>query len=476
MSNKILNLTLFYKGKQLNFAQEGKEIKSKFEIGSNMNLFWEILNTEFPDKFELLSKNENGYLLNLHSSMSYEIQESGQTLTHNDLKTNKILTGKSISLNEKLSGKVSFLQDYEISFSYVNPFIKILSREEKALIKEFDRRQKPREGAIFELSFVFGGLVVFMSLLLYLVGQYEPVVENEIAKKIITAQRMVQQIKIEKETNKMSDEVEKDPIPKPTPIRPGDNIEEIVRNAELAVEQSINELVGDIDLGDVADEDIDLNANQEVSAEFLEVNVASEILVENGVNKNKIINAGLESNFETDPGTGSVLDNVSGLDNVINAEEFENIGNLELSEIEISDFEQPSEIATKKINNVLDFENIDSNFENLTEMDETEIDLEELPKDLRNQMASIKQQIATFRSRLINLYDQESLIVDMGGHLDISLIIAENGEVKSVDVKPLPGSTFTDEFIRLCRKLIMAWKFGVDKPAKYRFKQRLQKM
>jgi outer membrane biosynthesis protein TonB len=482
MANKLLDLTLFYKGKRLNFAQEGREIKSKFEIGSNINLFWEILNTKFPDKFEFVSKKGNGYVLNLHSSMTCEIEENGSPLSDDELKQKKILSGKSIVLNEKLSGKISFLEDYEISFRYVKPYIRILSREDKALIKKFDRRQKPREGALFELFFVFGGLTLFMGVLLYMVGQYEPPVEeNLLAQKIARAKQAVQEIKLEQKDDKPDDKPKDEPkqrdnvVKKPVSKKA---LTEAVEQAERETEQELQAIVGDLDLGDLGDiGDVDLAATDDVGAEILEANVASEIVVAGGRGGAKRkVNAAAVADFDVDAGGGAdaLLGDADGLDGIVGGADLEGLGDLGLGELDMSEFGDVDAIETKKVGGSVEFKKIEAKYAALAMVSEEDIDLIEMTDEQKSQMSSIKQQVGTYRSRLVSLYNQESLIVDMGGYLNISLVIASNGSVEAVDIERASGANFTDDFISKCRKLIMKWKFGVKKPAKYRFRQKLQ--
>ena len=43
MADKVLNLTLKYQGKQLDIAKYNRDFTKKFVIGSDKNIFWQIV-------------------------------------------------------------------------------------------------------------------------------------------------------------------------------------------------------------------------------------------------------------------------------------------------------------------------------------------------------------------------------------------------------------------------------------------------
>ncbi|MCD8479916.1 MAG: hypothetical protein LRZ88_06605 [Candidatus Cloacimonetes bacterium] len=68
---KILSLRLNYKGKFLDYAKEGKEIRKQFFIGSNKHLQWQILDTSFPDKHLFVKQVGNALVMNIPPGASF---------------------------------------------------------------------------------------------------------------------------------------------------------------------------------------------------------------------------------------------------------------------------------------------------------------------------------------------------------------------------------------------------------------------
>ncbi|PID28648.1 MAG: hypothetical protein CSB55_03700 [Candidatus Cloacimonadota bacterium] len=482
MANKLLDMTLFYKGKRLNFAREGREIKSKFIIGSNINLFWEILDSKFPDKFEFLTKKGNRYIINLHSSMSFEVEENNLVLSPEELKMKKILSGNSIILNEKISGTVSFSEHYKISFRYKKPYLRPISAADKELIRKYKRRQEYRKGAVGEFIFIFGGLTTFMIILFYLMSQYEPPVEeNILQQKIARAKESVQKIQFEeqKETpeKKKEQKINTANITQKKPESQKE-LKKIVKEANKQAEKRIQDIIGDLDLGDFGGAgDVDLNADTDFGAEILEANVSAEIVVSGSRGgKKRKVNKAAVADFNTSAvkSSGDLLEDTGSLSNLVGDADLGDIGDLGLGEMDLSDLGGVEDIKTKEISGSVEFAKVKASYAALAMVSEEEIDLTSMSQEDQNQFASIKNQVATYRSRLVSLYSQESLIVDMGGYLNITLYISGSGKVEGVDIERVSGSNFTDDFINKCRKLIMKWKFGVKKASKYQFRQKLQ--
>ncbi|MCB5253550.1 MAG: hypothetical protein LHW51_11310, partial [Candidatus Cloacimonetes bacterium] len=77
---KVLSLRLNYKGKFLDYAKEGKEIKNKFVIGSNKFLQWQILEPAFPDKHTFIKQKGGEYVMELLPNSQLSCERDGDTL------------------------------------------------------------------------------------------------------------------------------------------------------------------------------------------------------------------------------------------------------------------------------------------------------------------------------------------------------------------------------------------------------------
>ena len=113
MSKKILNLQLIYKGKTLDNAIQGRDFTSKFYIGKNKNLLWQLLDISFPDKFKFVEKKGSNYNINLSNNMDVKVHKDGEILDKNKLQ--KILTAgydyftKKLKLEKPKYSKVSLI-------------------------------------------------------------------------------------------------------------------------------------------------------------------------------------------------------------------------------------------------------------------------------------------------------------------------------------------------------------------------------
>jgi hypothetical protein len=144
MPGKVLSLDLKYQGKFLTYARSNSDFKgSKFFIGSDRNIFWQILDSTFPKQHLLVSKEGSKYQIHLTKGMSLNVQKGDQTLTPEDLKSKKILNGDTLTVDESTSGHISFLNDWEIDFAFRNVYAPSLTQEDIALMKQFSHYSQP---------------------------------------------------------------------------------------------------------------------------------------------------------------------------------------------------------------------------------------------------------------------------------------------------------------------------------------------
>ena len=102
MAKKLLNLKLIYKGKELDTTRQNRDFTSKFYIGSDKHLFWQILDNSFPKKFLLVEKKGQTYVLNIHKSMHVTVQKDKKTLKGKELKRKRILNNNHLILKRKV--------------------------------------------------------------------------------------------------------------------------------------------------------------------------------------------------------------------------------------------------------------------------------------------------------------------------------------------------------------------------------------
>ena len=90
-------------------------------------------------------------------------------------------------------------------------------------------------------------------------------------------------------------------------------------------------------------------------------------------------------------------------------------------------------------------------------------------------IADIDRVVSTYKPQIAKLFGIETMMMDMYGTLEFSLIISKSGKVEAVDIEATQGSYFTDSFLSKCREIIMNWKIPVKDPIGYSFRMKFMK-
>lgn len=131
---KILSLRLNYKGKFLDYAKEGKEIKKQFFIGSNKFLHWQILDPSYPDKVLFIKKAGGAHVLQIPAGASFTCEKDGKPLDRNYLTQNKLLSGNQLILDTSLKGNINLHKDWDVDFDFREPWVPILTEEQRRIV------------------------------------------------------------------------------------------------------------------------------------------------------------------------------------------------------------------------------------------------------------------------------------------------------------------------------------------------------
>lgn len=140
---KLLNMKLNYKGKVLDFVREGREVKKKFFIGSNKYLFWQILDQNFPDKHLFVTEKGNQLYMQLPPGAKLSCAKDGNPVDSAYLAQNNILKGTELQLRQDMTGTVAIAPDWEISYEFKEPWVNVLTPEEKQIVAQYARFSEP---------------------------------------------------------------------------------------------------------------------------------------------------------------------------------------------------------------------------------------------------------------------------------------------------------------------------------------------
>lgn len=194
---KILSLRLNYKGKFLDYAKEGKEIKKNFTIGSNKFLQWQILDPSFPDKHMFIQQKGGEYVMQLLPGSQLSCEKGGNAVDSNYLKQNNLLSGNELVLKQDIKGTLTLSPDWNVEFEFREPWVSVLTEEERQIVALYARREKPDAVSRFNRMVLWLVLllsVVFLAIFdVFLKKEY--IVEETIAQRLQNIQAQAQRVR-----------------------------------------------------------------------------------------------------------------------------------------------------------------------------------------------------------------------------------------------------------------------------------------
>ncbi len=466
MKNKVLNLTLKYQNKNLNYARHLKDFKSKFIIGSNINLFWQILDNKFPDKFELITKKNNKLYMNLRSGMQLAVEKNNQTLSMEELKRMKFIDGKKLILREDFTGTLRFSKEYEIDFAFIKPYVYQPTAKELKFIKEINRKPALKPEEKFTRIFLFFALLATLIGLTIFNSVYEPVVEEQTMSTYLERSVQAQKVTyVQPEVDEQGEgegdsSVSEDKIGEEK-AKDEKQAEKLVEESQETVRQRVEEQFG-FAIPDVGSNVGGSGDNIDIGgADYLEINVAGAIAVSGGKSRGatrQIAKEKIADGFNAEK-TGKSF-NVGKETNIIDLADLGAGAGDSFSAVDIEDI--GGKIDKSKIFHINDkahLAQIQKQFANVKVMDVDAIESEvSAPKD-KSDFTNIVNIINAYKRQLNQLYYKEVVIFDMQGKLTFLLYINTKGVVEDVEITTAPGSTFSQDFLEKARKKIKTWRF-----------------
>lgn len=221
---KILSLRLNYKDKFLDYAKQGREIRKTFVIGSNKHLQWQILEPSFPDKHTLIKKKGSEYVMQLTPGAKLSVEKGGDPVDSAFLKQKGLLKGNELVLKEDMTGTVTISPNWNVHFDHRQPWVAVLTPEEKAIIAQYARRAKPDSVTRFNTTLVL--VILFFTLLfvaafeLFLKPQFQSEAET-VTQLLENIQAKAQKVEVSKVEAPVSTyEQQEAPPPEPTGEQP----------------------------------------------------------------------------------------------------------------------------------------------------------------------------------------------------------------------------------------------------------------
>jgi hypothetical protein len=463
MAKTQLNLKLFYKGKLLDIAKYGRDFTTRMFIGSDKHLFWQILDSSFPEKFQLITKKGEQFYLNVGSKMQFAF----------DADTPQKATGKEVLLTNDKTGKLSIGNDWAISYEFMEPWVKVLTDEERQIVNQYSRRAELLPFEKFTRNFLIAATAVtIIGIILF--DTFKPEVEvitsleqytqkmEEIATKVEVTQSDLGQDYVEEA--KKEEEAKEAPVA--TPTGKGGTSTGTMSKAEAKAA-----LTGLLGAGG-----FDPGSTGKAMAFTTEENIVASSIGGNkgggggggkGPGKGGGFNAagaGFGSVFDpTEVPTGTA--NLAGLSTGRPKGKLSTAaptGGVSTYVGDVSRIVALGKVATRVSSNVL------SKFSGPTVKKVTEGNLSAAPAETRPELQRVEQRVARNKPQIKDLFNRSSQIKSMYGSLRFTLYIESDGSVAGVQITPLSGE-FYPEFLSQLDQLIRAWRFDNKTMVPYEF-------
>lgn len=495
---QILKMNLKYKGKDLNYVTSQNELKSKFYIGSDKHLFWQILDKSFPAKHKFVTRKGKDYVAHLKNNMKVSVNYNDQELSNVELKSKGIMKGDELYLRPGYTGTIALAPDWEVDFKYFQKKRKKISKEELRVIKKFSRwspwTKEERFTRIFLLlAFIFtlAGSIAFDIM-------YEPPVreltfedyssealgasiEDWIENKV-TEEEVVQETK--EEAGADAEEAEETPKEEPTPQQTQQEAEAAeVAEATAELSSFLSANLGDTTEDDAADagagEDLFAGNNVQVINQLGELTAAAVGNQSGNTNNNANASGNL---FKADPGQLGVESNDigdAGLGDLFSKGQLEETTEAGGFDINIAGFDtgmgQAGEIKTVTPNQVkARIAEAKRKMASVKVISEDDIKSGKVQVSESSAIGIVRNRVNTFKSRIMKIYNTQFQFSEMYGSLKITLYVEPSSVV--AEVEPAPGSKFDDDFIDAVKSDIAgSWKFPVSENVVYPFIMRFSK-
>jgi len=164
---KILNLYLDYKSKPLDYVKYGKDFTKRFFIGSSKYLFFQILDDTFPEKHLFVTQRGDQFFMQLTPGAKLSCTKDGQPVDSSYLTQNNLLRGTELELKPDMVGVIDIAPNYEIKYIFKEPWINVLTPEEKQIAAQYARYSAPTAMERFNRNLIL--LFLFLAIVFILI-------------------------------------------------------------------------------------------------------------------------------------------------------------------------------------------------------------------------------------------------------------------------------------------------------------------
>lgn len=460
---KILSLRLNYKGKFLDYAKEGKEIRKQFFIGSNKHLQWQILDTSFPDKHLFVKQVGNALVMNIPPGASFTCAKDGKEVDSSYLQQNKLLSGNQLILDPSITGNVNVHKDWDVDFDFREPWVAVLTHEQRQIVADCATRAKDDPVTKFNRALMLIATVftVLFLIIFDLFLKKEVSFDATIEDRLITMQAQAVQPQITEPTAPSASVEIEAPVPEATEGTPTGTATGQTTGRSGAA--GLSNMLGSFDP----------NATQ-APAQYAIVTTVEGFAVRGsgggggtGTGGGGAASGGPGTTFSATagPGFSSDLGAIAASGPATAGHAVRPEGGTgrhitgDASRVTLSG--RSWEQSQRDIEIMRDFQS-----RNIATVSETAI--ARLDETTQARYTSLGQQVRDRQSQIEAAYRQAQLNQSMS--FRVTLFIASTGNVRSADVVPL--GEYPASFVSEVKRIIEGWRFNVQQEMSYQFRFR----
>lgn len=460
---KILSLRLNYKGKFLDYAKEGKEIKKKFIIGQNKNLQWQILDPSFPDKFQLIKQKGRQYVMQLPPGSELSCEIDGKPLDSEYLKQNHLLSGNELVLNKDMKGTLTVSKDWSIDFDFREPWVAVLTDEERAIVAQYARRSKPDAISRFNRTVVWIVLLLTVAFILLFDQVLKPeyTFEETIQERlqnIQSAQRVIPEIV----------------SPQPSFAQPLDNTPE--QTEADATDSQVTTGTGPRGSAGLTRTLQGFDASATGTAPALTIATVTEGFTANrpgsrpgnGISTGRGTVAGIATGTAYNPAATPVFEDIGSVVTSGPQTGGYSVRPEGASGIHITGDASSLAPSGQSWGDVVEQQRIAADFSRRGISTVNESSITTLDEDTRTKYTSLREQIESRQSQIEHAYREMQIRQNVS--FTITLFIRADGTVKESQV--IPNGSYPEAFVAKVKSIVDSWKFNVREEMAYQFRIR----
>ncbi len=481
MAKTVLSLKLHYQGKLLDIAKFGRDFTTKLYVGTNKNLFWQILGSKLPANHLFLKKKDDKFFFDLLPGMDVTFKQNDQEFDKAALKAKNLLHGNEVTLSNEMTGTVQLAPGWMVSFEFMEPWVKVLTAEEKQIINQYARRAEPLPFEKFTRNFLLAataltliGIIVFETL------KPKNVAQDTLEERWQQMQAMATKVEVEKTSSVEPEQVSategeaKAKEQAPTPIDIGAANVSGSKGAstgmsKAAAKSALSGLLGDSGFNPGG---TGIAMNFAVTTE--EDIVASSLGGGKGGGGGKGPGRASAAGAAGAAGFGTVFDPTevsSGTSNLAGLSSGRPKGQLSTKApggnvtTFVGDAGRLSPVgkpATKVSSGVI------SRFSGPTVKKVSEGGISSAPAEIRPELQRVEQRIARYKPQIKDMFNRYSQVKSMYGSISFTVYIDAGGSVAGVQITPKSGE-FYPEFLSQLEQLIRGWRFDNKNMVPYEF-------